>query len=152
MKNDTPICGFSTSKQFPRRIQAWPNLLRRHYRLLSKGTIGEEAGRISRKSQLQKHGQACCISITLLHNIAAETAAWKPRRWVGLNVTKISRVAVKFRTGFQASSSGWPEWPLSEEQSALRCILYYCIRQQAKVAAWLQKHKGKLLACQQCEL
>ena len=75
--------------------------MRRHYRLLSKGTIGEEAGRISRKSQLQKHGQACCISITLLHNIAAETAAWKPRRWVGLNVTKTSRVAGKFERAFR---------------------------------------------------
>ena len=41
----------------PRKIQARSNLLRRHYRLLSKGTIEEEAGRISRKSQLQKHGQ-----------------------------------------------------------------------------------------------
>ena len=79
------------------------NLLRRRYRLLSKGTIEEEAGRISRKSQLQKHGQArqaCCISITL-HNIAAETAAWKPRRWVGLNVTKTSRVAGKFERAFR---------------------------------------------------
>ena len=36
-------------------IVAKCNAFRRHYRLLSKGTIEEEAGRISRKSQLQKH-------------------------------------------------------------------------------------------------
>ena len=53
-KNDTPFGNF-TSKHISKKIQARSNLLRRHYRLLSKGTMEEEAGRISRKSQLQKH-------------------------------------------------------------------------------------------------